>query len=47
MNLPPVCQQESWVSGEQRPDLCPLSAGQYVPSKKDKKQEVLPPLGGG
>ncbi len=31
MNLPPVCQKEGRASGEQRPDLCPLSSGQYVP----------------
>src|SRR5437764_10379730 len=34
MNLPPVCQQEGRVSGEQRPDLCPLSSGQYVPPQR-------------
>ena len=42
MNLPPVCQQEGRASGEQRPDLCPLSSEQYVPPKKDRDQDTAP-----
>lgn len=40
MNLPPVCPLVSQVSGEPRPDLCPLSLGQYVPPTKDKDQDA-------
>lgn len=40
MNLPSVCQQESQVSGEPRPDLCPLSLGQYVLPTRDRTQDA-------